>query len=96
MAATTQVNFRIPVDIKHKAQLKAERYWTNLNFLMKLFLTKFAKEDNVVEVFQDVNMENIFDEWFVSYFMSDEGKKNIKETNDVLMDIVSNEDKYLV
>jgi len=43
MADTTQINFRIPVDLKTKAQEKAESYGTNLNFLVKLFLTKFVK-----------------------------------------------------
>jgi len=43
MADTTQINFRIPVDLKIQAQEKAESYGTNLNFLVKLFLTKFVK-----------------------------------------------------
>jgi antitoxin component of RelBE/YafQ-DinJ toxin-antitoxin module len=43
MADTTQINFRIPVDLKTQAQEKAESYGTNLNFLVKLFLTKFVK-----------------------------------------------------
>ena len=40
---TTQINFRIPLELKQMAQLKAEEYGTNLNFLMKLFLTKFVQ-----------------------------------------------------
>ena len=40
--ATAQLNLRIPIDLKTKAQNKAESFWTNLNFLVKLFLTKLS------------------------------------------------------
>ena len=99
MTATAQINFRIPVDLKQKAQKKAESCWTNLNFLVKLFLTIFVSWDNVVEITQDINMEKIFDEWVISYLSSEEWRARSMRINKMLTDIVDNpeeEKKYLV
>lgn len=99
MTATAQINFRIPVDLKQEAQEKAESCWTNLNFLVKLFLTKFVSWDNVVEITQDINMEKIFDEWVISYLSSEEWRARSMRINKMLTDIVDNseeEKKYLV
>ena len=99
MADTTQINFRIPVELKAQAQEKAESYGTNLNFLIKLFLTKFVKWDNVVQISQDVDMEKIFDDWIVDYLSSKEWKTRTRRINRMLTDITDNpeeEKKYLV
>lgn len=98
MTDTTQINFRIPVDLKTQAQEKAESYWTNLNFLVKLFLTKFVKWDDIVRVTQDVDMEKIFDQWIVDYLSSKEWKSRSKRINKMLTDITGNpeeEKKFL-
>lgn len=90
MADTTQINFRIPVDLKTQAQEKAESYGTNLNFLVKLFLTKFVKWDDIVRVTQDVDMEKVFDQWIVDYLSSKEWKSRSKRINKMLTDITDN------
>ena len=98
MADTTQINFRIPVDLKTQAQEKAESYGTNLNFLVKLFLTKFVKWDDIVRVTQDVDMEKVFDQWIVDYLSSKEWKSRSKRINKMLADITDNpeeEKKFL-
>ena len=96
---TTQINFRIPLELKQLAQLKAEKYGTNLNFLMRLFLTKFIQWDNIVTFTQEIDMEKIFDEGVISYLSSNQGKQQIKKINTMLTEIVDNpeeEKKYLV
>lgn len=96
---TTQINFRIPLELKQLAQLKAEKYGTNLNFLIKLFLTKFIQWDNIVTFTQEIDMEKIFDEGVISYLSSNQGKQQIKKINTMLTEIVDNpeeEKKYLV
>jgi len=96
MTTTAQLNLRIPVGIKLKAQEKAEKIWTNVNFLVKMFLSKFIMNDNIVTIQQDVHMENIFDQWMKEYFMSPEGKRRTKSINKHLEDIIADEKKYLV
>lgn len=93
MADTTQINFRIPVDLKTKAQEKAESCGTNLNFLVKLFLTKFVKWDDVVQITQDVDMEKIFDQWIVDYLSSKEWKEKTKKINKMLTDIINDSEE---
>lgn len=93
MAETTQINFRIPVDLKTQAQEKAETYWTNLNFLVKLFLTKFVKWDDIVKVTQDVDIEKVFDQWIVNYLSSKEWQSRTKRINKMLTDITNNPEK---
>lgn len=96
---TTQINFRIPLELKQLAQLKAEEYGTNLNFLMKLFLTKFVQWENIVTFTQEIDMEKIFDEGVISYLSSSQWKKQIKKINSMVMEIVDDpeeEKKYLV
>lgn len=98
MADTTQINFRIPVDLKTKAQEKAERCGTNLNFLVKLFLTKFVKWEDVVHIRQDIDMEKVFDQWIVDYLSSKQWKTRTKRINKMLTDITNNpenEKKFL-
>ena len=60
--STTQLNIRIPIDIKNKAQDKAEKIGTNLNFLIKLFLSKFITDTNTVQIVQNIDMEKVFDQ----------------------------------
>lgn len=93
MTDTTQINFRIPVDLKTKAQEKAESCGTNLNFLVKLFLTKFVKWDDIVHITQDVDMEKVFDQWIVDYLSSKWWKAKTKKINKMLTNIVDNPEK---
>lgn len=93
MTDTTQINFRIPVDLKAQAQEKAERCGTNLNFLVKLFLTKFVKWEDVVHITQDVDMEKVFDKWIVDYLSSKQWKTRTKRINKLLGDITDNPEK---
>ena len=65
MTTTTQLNLRIPVKLKKKAQNKAQNFWTNLNFLVKLFLIKFIQDDDLIEIKQNIKMEKIFDKWIL-------------------------------
>lgn len=96
MITTTQLNLRIPVSIKERAQEKAESIWTNINFLVKMFLSKFIISDKIVTIKQDIHMENIFDQWMKEYFMSSEGKKTTQKINQHLEEIIKEEKKYLV
>lgn len=57
---TTQLNIRIPIAIKDRAQKKAEELGTNVNFLVKLFLSSFIKNDSV-EIKHSVDLEKVFD-----------------------------------
>ena len=93
MADTTQINFRIPVDLKIQAQEKAESYGTNLNFLVKLFLTKFVKWEDIVKITQDVDMEKVFDKWIVDYLSSKKWRTRTKKINKMLTDIIDNPEK---
>ncbi len=67
---TTQLNIRLPIDIKTKAQDKAEKIGTNLNFLIKLFLSKFITDDAVVHIAQDIHIEKVFDQGMIQHFTS--------------------------
>ncbi len=95
MATTTQLNLRIPVKLKELAQSKAENYGTNLNFLVKLFLSKFVEDDNIVEIKQNIKMEKIFDKWIATYLSSPRWKSRIRRINKHLSDIMKDEDKFL-
>ena len=57
---TTQLNIRVPFILKERAQKKAEELGTNVNFLIKLFLSSFIRNDTV-EITHKVNLEKIFD-----------------------------------
>jgi hypothetical protein len=96
MNTTTQLNIRLSSKLKAMAQKKAIEHWTNLNFLIKLFLYKFINNVKVVEIKQDIDLEKIFDEWFVNYYMSDKWKNKIKKVNRLLEKSTKNERKYLV
>ncbi len=96
MTNTLQLNLRVPVDLKVEAQKKAEKLWTNINFLVKMFLSKFVKEENLVIMQQDIKMEKIFDKWFKEYFMSNKWKNTAKKINKELEKIIEEEKKYIV
>lgn len=92
---TTQLNIRVPYIIKERAQKKAEDLGTNVNFLVKLFLSSFVKND-CVEITQKVDLEKVFDTWFIKHFMADQGKKQAKSINKSIENLLENEKKYLV
>jgi len=94
--STTQLNVRIPIDIKTKAQDKAEKIGTNLNFLIKLFLSKFITDDSVVHIAQNVQIDKVFDQAMIQHFTSTKGKKTAQNINRMLSDIVeTEEEKYM-
>lgn len=95
MSTTTQLNLRVPTDIKTKAQDKAEKIWTNLNFLIKIFLSKFVVEDDLVIIKQDIHMDKVFDKWTKQYLSSWAAKKRTKKINSYLEDIIKDEKKYI-
>lgn len=96
MSTTTQLNLRLPIDIKIRAQKKAEKIWTNINFLVKMFLSKFIISDDAVTIQQDIHMENIFDQGMKEYFMGSEGKQTTQRINKHLERLIQEEDKYKV
>jgi len=96
MTTTTQLNLRIPVKLKKKAQNKAQNFWTNLNFLVKLFLIKFIQDDDLIEIKQNIKMEKIFDKWILEYLKSPKAKETTTQINKHLEQIIDEEDKYLV
>ena len=96
MTTTTQLNLRIPVKLKKKAQNKAQNFWTNLNFLVKLFLIKFIQDDDLIEIKQNIKMEKIFDKWILEYVKSPNAKETTTQINKHLEQIIDEEDKYLI
>ncbi|AHB41355.1 hypothetical protein P148_SR1C00001G0564 [candidate division SR1 bacterium RAAC1_SR1_1] len=95
MSTTTQLNLRVPTDIKTKAQDKAEKIGTNLNFLIKIFLSKFVVEDDLVIIKQDIHMDKVFDKGTKQYLSSGAAKKRTKKINSYLEDIIKDEKKYI-
>lgn len=84
---STQVNFRIPFQLKQQAQSKAEAVGMNLSEIMKLFLEKFTNEDVFrVAVKHDIKWEEIFDQGVVSHIMSTKGKQMTQKINSLLAD----------
>jgi addiction module RelB/DinJ family antitoxin len=85
---TTQINFRMPTQIKDEAQKKAEDMGMNLSKVLQLFLEKFVAENVVTyHVYQDVDLEKVFDQGVREYFLSEKGKQKIKEINQRLEDL---------
>lgn len=86
---STQVNFRIPAELKTQAQKKAEYLGLNLSEIMKIFLEKFTKEDVLkVQIQHDVEWEKIFNQGVKSYFLSSKGKKTTKAINKAISEVV--------
>lgn len=94
MTNTTQLNLRIPTEVKETAQNKAKKMWTNLNFLVKLFLSKFISENDIVEIKQSIKMEKLFDKGLTEYFSSKESIKKTQQINEWIEKIIENEDQY--
>jgi antitoxin component of RelBE/YafQ-DinJ toxin-antitoxin module len=85
--ATTQLNIRIPIQLKHSAQKTAEKKGVKLNTILNYFLTKFVENPDVVQIQHDIAMERIFDQGVVDYTTSPKGKKKLKRLNDLLENI---------
>jgi len=82
---STQVNFRIPNQLKIKAQQKADCLGLNLSEVMKLFLEKFTNENVLkVQIKHDVAWEKVFDQGVLEYFMSKKGKETTQAINKLL------------
>ncbi len=92
MTTSAQLNIRIPISIKSRAQDKAEKMGTNLNFLIKMFLSKFIMQDDIVTFQQDIHTDKIFNQGLKEYFMSDESKQTTQKINKHLEQII-NKDK---
>ena len=58
---STQINFRIPLELKKDASIKAQKMGYNLNGIVKIFLYKFVNEDDLVAIRSEVRLEKIFD-----------------------------------
>jgi antitoxin component of RelBE/YafQ-DinJ toxin-antitoxin module len=74
---STQINFRIPSELKKDASRKAAKIGYNLNGIVKLFLYKFVEDDNLVEIRKEIQMEKLFDLGVKKAFSS---KASIKKT----------------
>jgi len=86
---STQVNFRIPNQLRIKAQKKADCLGLNLSEVMRLFLEKFTNENVLkVQVKQDVAWEKVFDQGVIEYFMSKKGKETAQAIDKLLEDAV--------
>lgn len=59
--ATSQLNIRIPSQLKRAAQKAAEHKGVKLNTLLNMFLTTFVANPHVVTIKHDIAMEEIFD-----------------------------------
>lgn len=60
---------------------------------------KFIKEENIVEIRKDINLEKIFDQGVIEYFTSKEWIEKTKSINSQLEAITQDSDqnwKYLV
>ncbi len=85
---STQINFRIPAQLKQQAKKKAENLNMSLSGVVKIFLEKFVHEDVLkVQMQHDVEWEKIFDQGARSHFMSKKGKKNTRIINELLCDV---------
>ncbi len=72
---TTQINFRIPENLKADATKKAKEMGINLNSLVKLFLFKLVKEKDFIVIKKDINFEKMFNRGIEKAFLSDKAKK---------------------
>lgn len=76
---TTQVNFRLPMSVKQRAMDKAQSLGTNLNHIMKIFLTTFANDDGVAKVSYDFDFDLLFDQAMAEYAKSKAGIAQAKK-----------------
>jgi len=82
--ASTQINFRIPVDLKNDAMKKAQEMGYNLNGIVKIFLYKFVNEDDLVAIRSDVRLEKIFDRGISTAFTGNKSRQKTKEIGKLL------------
>lgn len=85
---TDQLNFRVSPKTKKDAIKKADEMWVKLNTVLNIFLEKFINEKDIIKIKQDIDMEKVFDEWVISYFKSEKWKSNIKETEEIIDNIL--------
>jgi antitoxin component of RelBE/YafQ-DinJ toxin-antitoxin module len=86
MTTTTQLNIRIPMQLKLQAQKIADIKGVKLNTLLNYFLRKFVENPDVVQIQHDIEMEKIFDQGVIEYSMSSQGKKQFKEIDALLQE----------
>ncbi len=91
---TTQINLRIPYTLRNQARAKAKDMWTNLNFLIKLFLLKFVSEENIIDIQTKIDWDKIFNQGMTEYFSSEESKNIAKEIMNEIDTL--DEEKYMV
>lgn len=81
---STQMNFRIPVELKRNAMRKAEKIGYNLNGIVTLFLYKFVQDDDLVEIKKEIQMEKIFDRGLKAAFSTSRSKKKTQRIGKLL------------
>ena len=75
---TTQINFRLPIDIKELAHQKAQAMGISLSDLVKHFLHQFVSSDKPVAMVQySFDREHILDDGIRSYVSTDHGQKQL-------------------
>ena len=81
---STQINFRIPAELKKDASKKAQKMGYNLNGIVKIFLYKFVNEDDLVAIRSDVRLEKIFDRGIAKAFTGAASRKKAALTEKLL------------
>ncbi len=81
---STQINFRIPADLKRVAMAKADRMGSNLNSIINLFLQKFVTDDDLVEIKKEIRMDKIFDRGVRSAYSDPKFNKKLKRLVDLI------------
>lgn len=82
--SSTQINFRIPADLKNNAMKKAQEMGYNLNGIVKIFLYKFVDEDDIVTIRSDIRLEKIFDRGLSTAFTGKKSRRRTKEIGKLL------------
>jgi len=86
--ASTQINFRIPNNLKKDAQKKAQTMGLNLSDIMKIFLEKFVEENVLkIRIEKDIKWDKVFDQDVKDYYLSKEGKKKIANINKLIEEL---------
>ena len=83
----SQVNVRIPLSLKEKAQKKAATMHLSLSFIVTHFLEKFAEED-IIRFHSDIDFDTVFDTWVIAYCESDIWKKTRKRVGNKVKRII--------
>jgi hypothetical protein len=86
---TTQINFRLPADIKELAHQKAQAMGISLSDLVKHFLHQFVTSDKTIATVQySFARESILDDGIRSYVSTDHGKKQLDDFASVVKKVV--------